>query len=154
MKYHHPVFFRLYDSTSTVFAVQNYYQQATITLSGIPYQFLDFSSSELVATLSADTNSVSVTLPAITAAVLALEGGIAEGWLAQIIVHRFQADTAPDTPPGGQVVMADIIGEVIGGGAPNDATITLEIGSALAPIGSQVPPRVFTPTLVGVPCRL
>lgn len=149
-----PAFLRIYDSTSTVFAVQNFYQQGNITVSGEDYQFLPFSTSELPATLSADQATVTLTMPAINAASLALEGALSDGWLAQLTVYRFEADAAPDAPPSSQTTLITLTGEVTGGALPSASTLTLELGSALAPLGAQVPPRVFSPSLVGIPCRL
>jgi hypothetical protein len=150
---HHPAFLRIYLDTTTFWAVQNYYQGTTITSGGVDYQYLDFSTGDIVADRSADSGSLQVALPAITTAVLTVEQGIANGYLGELTVYRFSADAAPTSPPSGQAVLLTFIGEVVGGGSNFDSTVTLELGSALAPLGSQVPPRRFTSELVGTPCR-
>lgn len=151
---HHPVFLRIYDSNTTYWAVQNYYQGEAITQDGVSYQYLDFSMGDIVVDRSADYNSLTITLPAITTAVLTVEQGIASGYLADLTIYRFTAEAGPTSPPVGQTTLLEFIGEVVGGGSNFDTTIDLEIGSALAPLGSQVPPRLFTSALVGTPCRL
>jgi hypothetical protein len=150
---HHPAFLRIYIGTTTFWAVQNYYQGTTITSDGVDYQYLDFSTGDIVADRSADSGSLQVTLPAITTAVLMVEQGIANGYLGELTIYRFTAETGPAAPPLGQTVLLTFIGEVIGGGSNFDSTVTLELGSALAPLGSQVPSRRFTSELVGIPCR-
>lgn len=155
MTIHHATFLLFYDSTGTAqFGVQNYYQQATITIDSVDYQLLPFDVGELASTQSADTSAVTITLPALTSVVAAVEAGLAAGWLANLRIFRFEAATAPDTPPASQTVLLDFIGEINGGNSNFESSITVEIGSALAPLGSQVPPRLFTSALVGVPCRL
>lgn len=155
MTTHHATFLRFYDAGGTTqFAIQNYYQQATITVEGAEYQYLPFDPGDLTSTQSADTATVSINLPALTTVVASFEAGLSAGWLVQLRIFRFEAATAPETPPAGQTTLIDLIGEINGGGSSFDTNVTVEIGSALAPLGSQIPPRLFTSTLVGVPCRL
>lgn len=156
MTVHHPQFLRIWDpaTDSTQFAVQNFYQQATISEGGDDYQYLDFSVEGLASTGSADQAEVAITMPAITLAVAVAEEALAGGFLARLRVCRFEADTAPNSPPGGQTTLLELVGEVAGGGSKFDSTLTLAIGSALEALGAQVPPRKFTSALVGVPCRL
>ena len=150
---HHPAFLRIYSGSTTYWAVQNYYQGVPITNAGVPHQYLDFRLGDITADRSADFSSLTVTLPAITSAVEVIEQGIANGHLAQLTIYRFTAETGPTSPPAGQTVLWSFIGEVVGGGSDFDSTVTMELGSALAPLGSQVPPRRFTSDLVGTPCR-
>lgn len=150
---HHPAFLRIYSGGTTYWAVQNYYQGAPITNAGVVHQYLDFSLGDIVADRSADFSSLTVTLPAITTAVETVEQGIANGYLGELTIYRFTAETGPTSPPLGQAVLWSFIGEVVGGGSNFDSTVTMELGSALAPLGSQVPPRRYTSELVGTPCR-
>jgi hypothetical protein len=50
-------------------------------------------------------------------------------------------------------VVAEFIGEVVGGSS-DFYSITMKLGSSLASVGAQVPPRRFTADLIGTPCRL
>jgi hypothetical protein len=60
---------------------------------------------------------------------------------------------ATTTPLPDQTLVAAFTGEVVG--ASGDmTTITMELGSSLAPVGAQVPPRLFTTRLIGVPAKL
>lgn len=154
MTVHHPAFLRIYDGGTTLMALQNYYINGSITVSGDDYQFLDFSIGEVSSTVTADSSSLQITLPALTTVVLEIENALATGLLARLLIYRFEADEAPDSPPEGQTTLIDFIGEVVNASSPFDSRITMELGSALAPIGSQVPPRRFTSALIGVPARL
>jgi hypothetical protein len=42
---------------------------------------------------------------------------------------------------------------VVGAGGAFES-LRLELGSSLAPVGAQVPPRTFTTRLIGAPCKL
>ncbi len=154
---HHATFLKLWETTTGAaqFTVQNFYQNGTITVSGDQYQFLDFQIGEMVATSgSADQSELTITLPGLTAASTALTQGLSEGWLATVTVYRFVAATPPMAPPAGQTIILQPVGEVIGGSEEFPSGVTLLIGSALESLGAQVPPRRFTSSLVGTPCRL
>lgn len=155
MTVHTPVFLRLWDPVggSTVFAVQDFYH-STITVSGVDYQFLDFSVSGLAITASSDANDVTVSLPALTTAVETAARGTGQ-LLASITCYTFEADTAPDTPPGGQTTLIQFVGLLTGWALPDfDTQLTLTIGSPLSPIVAQFPPRRYSSAIVGTPCRL
>lgn len=154
MTVHHPAFLRLYDNNGTTLALQNYYMNGNVAINGDIYQFLDFSIGDVTSSISADTSNMQITLPALTTVVLQIELALAQGLLGRLVVYRFEADAAPNSPPAGQTVLIDVIGEAANANSRFDSSITLELGSALAPIGSQVPPRRFTSELVGVPARL
>jgi hypothetical protein len=154
MTVHHPAFLQLFQGSDTFLAVQNYYLTGSVLADGVEYQFLDFSASGMTSSTNADSSTTQVTLPALTTVILQTEQALAQGWLARLRIYRFEADAGPTSPPSGQTTMVDIIGEVTGAASPSDAIMTLEIGSALAPIGAQIPPRRFTSALVGVPARL
>lgn len=155
MTVHSPVFLRLWDPVggSTVFAVQDFYH-STITVSSVNYQFLDFSVSGLATMASADANDVTVSLPALTTAVETAARGTGQ-LLASVTVYHFEADTAPDTPPGGQTTLVQFVGMLSSWALPNfDSELTLTIGSPLSPIVAQFPPRRYSSAIVGTPCRL
>jgi hypothetical protein len=152
----HAVFLRLWEPTTndTGLALQSFYRQGPVTIGADSYQFLDFIVNGLANTGNADQTDLTITLPGLTAISTAADDAMAEGWLATVTIYRFDLPTRPDTPPPGQVVLLEAIGEVTGGGEDFPATVTITVGSALESLGAQVPPRRFTTALVGTPCRL
>jgi hypothetical protein len=53
----------------------------------------------------------------------------------------------------GQVLEASFLGQVTGATATL-TRMTIQLGSALDPVGYQVPPRSLTTLMIGVGCRL
>ena len=70
-----------------------------------------------------------------------------------IFVFEFDSRNENAAPTGVQTTIINFLGEVIGLGGTFTA-LTVDLGSSLAPIGSQAPPRKFTTFLVGAPIRL
>jgi hypothetical protein len=56
-------------------------------------------------------------------------------------------------PQSSQALIASFVGEIIGIGG-SFTELTIELGSSLAPVGAQAPPRNFTSILIGAPLRL
>ena len=155
MTTHRPTFLRIYEpvTDSTAFAVQNYYH-STITVSGVGFQFLDFSVEGLQSTYNADQNELTVTLPALTTAVDVAARGTGT-LLAEVTVYNFEAATAAEAPPVGQVTLLQFVGLLASWELPNfDTTLAVTIGSALSPVGAEFPPRRYSSAIVGIPCRL
>jgi hypothetical protein len=155
MTTHRPTFLRIYEDTtsSTAFSVQNYYH-STITVSGVAFQFLDFSVEGLQSTSTADQNQITVTLPALTTAIDVAARGTGS-LLAEVTVYSFDSATAPESPPVGQVTLLQFVGLLAGWDLPNfDTTLAITIGSILSPIGAEFPPRRYSSVVVGIPCRL
>lgn len=150
-----PLFLRIWEpiSGSTAFAVQNYYH-STISSGGVDYQFLDFDVDSLASTGNADANDVTVTMPALTTAVETASRGTGQ-FMATLTAYWFEADTAPETPPGGQTTLVQFVGLLSSWALPNfDSDLTLTIGSPLSPIVAQFPARRYSSAIIGTPCRL
>lgn len=154
MTTHRPVFLRVWEpiTGSTAYSVQNFYH-STITVDSILYQFLDFDVSNLATTANADTNEITVNMPALTGAV-DMAGRGAGQYLATVTVYNFDATTAPEAPPVGQTTLLQFIGILDRWELPSMATLTLTIGSPLSPIDAQFPPGRYSSAIVGIPCRL
>jgi hypothetical protein len=154
MTTHRPVFLRVWEpiTNSTAYSVQNFYH-STIAAGGIPYQFLDFDITDLAITANADTNEITVTMPALTGAV-DMAGRGAGQYLASVTVYTFDATTAPEGPPVGQATLLQFIGILDRWELPSMATLTITIGSPLSPIDAQFPLGRYSSAIVGIPCRL
>lgn len=117
------------------------------------YKFLEFRCAGIVATQQGDQGELTVTLPATPDVVDAVNDATGTGRLVAVRFYEFDAALGDDAPNGSEELIAQFVGEVIGGDA--DAySYTLRLGSSLASIGAQVPPRRFTSELIGTPCRL
>ena len=95
-----------------------------------------------------------ITLPALPSTRAMVQRALAGVWLATVAVYSFPDDGTNDTgPPAAMDLLASTIAEVVAASATLE-TMTITLGSALAPLGAQFPPRTATTALIGVPCRL
>jgi hypothetical protein len=147
-------YMRIFDSAGTTyFRWQSYYVGSTVTWSSQSWEYHPFSARGLVSGQTGGASSLQVTIPATPAAVQAIEAALANVRLVEILQYSFDPTVNNATPQGGQTLMASFIGEVVGAGG-DFSQITFQLGSILAPIGAQVPPRKYTSILIGAPCRL
>lgn len=146
-------YLRLYSGGATFNRWQNYYVGAAATWSGANWDWLPFEVQGLSEGQSGDEGGLSVTLPATAAVMADVQLAVRDGWLAEVSVYEFDILLGNTSPQPGQVLVASALGEVVGAGGSFES-IRLEIGSALSPLGAQVPPRTFTTRLIGPPCKL
>ena len=98
---------------------------------------------------------LSIVIPATPEVVSEIEDTVRASRLMGIYSYEF--DTLQ---PGGEIAPLDdqtfvaaIVGEVVGARSTLES-IEVELGSSLSPVGAQIPPRLFSTQLVGVPCKL
>lgn len=103
--------------------------------------FYPFDVSEMAATLTGSMDPIEVTLPAARDVLITVESAIAAAWTAEVYLDR----------NGVQDLV--FVGEVLGG-ACDESTFVVEIGSSLASVGKQVPPRLYSEALIGEPPKL
>jgi hypothetical protein len=132
---------------------QNYYVNASVVWDGGTWQWLPFDADGFVEGQTGDEGGITVTLPATALVMREVDAAIRAAWLAELQVYEFDLFDGNDAPQSGQDLVASFIGEVVGASGGFES-ITLELGSGLAPVGAQVPPRTCTTRLVGVPCKL
>lgn len=128
---------------------QNYYLNSSVSYAGKAWAYQDFSCDGLA---NGQQQSVSLTLPATPLVLGMVSSATAEGWLIEVSNYQFDFLVSDTAPQSDQSISGSFLGEVIGarGGLYE---ITLELGSSLAPVGAQFPPRQLTTQLVGSPCR-
>lgn len=131
---------------------QNYYVDQAIIWQYVPWTFVRFRAGGLTAGVSGDEASITIEAPAILRVRLTFEAALRNGHLIQLRQYQFDP-LAVTQPPAGQVLQAQFLGQTVGGGA-NLTTMRLQLGSALAPIGRQVPPRSLTTLIMGAGARL
>ena len=95
-----------------------------------------------------DESNVTVTAAATSMVLDAFEAAILQGRLVDLSIYQFNSDSGNDSPQTSQQLVAGYTGQVTGGAATL-TSLTLQLGSALAPVGAQVPPRKFTTAIMG-----
>jgi hypothetical protein len=148
-------YLRIYEGTFTHRRWQNGYINSTVTWAGGSWPFLDFNCDGLIDGADSDEGGLSVTLPATPEAIAEVEAALALTRLVELTVYEFDElqPGATIAPLADQVLVASHVGEVVGASGVME-NLTIEIGTSLTPIGPQIPPRMFTSRLVGVPCKL
>lgn len=131
---------------------QNYYHDQAVSWQGASWTFVRFRAGGLTAGVSGDEASIVIEAPAILRVRRAFEAALRNGHLIQLSQYQFDP-LAATQPPSGQVLQAQFLGQAVGGGA-SLVTMRLQLGSALAPIGRQVPPRSLTTLIMGAGARL
>jgi hypothetical protein len=146
-------FLRLYDGSASYFRWQNYYINQAVGWSGALWSYQAFAADGFTAGQTGDESSIAVTLPATTMVVDAVQASLAAGWMAELLLYEFDLFDGLVAPPTGQVLVDSFVGEVVGAGG-SFLELTLQLGSSLAPVGAQLPPRKFSTRLIGVPLQL
>lgn len=147
-------YLRLYDLTGTTYTRwQSYYSNVTVTFGGLQWLYMPFIADGFTSGITPAEANVSVTAPATSSVIVAFETAISKGWLAELNIYEFDPTINNNAPQDGQALLASYTGQVVGGQA-SLTTVTLQLGSALSPVGAQIPPRVFTTTLIGKGCKL
>ena len=143
-------YLRIFDSAGiTYFRWQSYYVGSTVAWGGQSWEYHPFSAKDLAS----GPSTLDVTITATPAAVQAIEAALKNVRLVEIQQYSFDPTAGNDAPQSGQTLIASFTGEVVGAGG-NFYQINFQLGSILAPIGAQVPPRKYTTFLIGAPCRL
>ena len=146
-------YLRIFDQGGTYQRWQSRYINATVSLDSQSWEYQQFDADALVDGQTGDEGGVPVTLPATASVVSAINTAIRNARLVEITIYEFDTLLGDDGPNASNALIASYVGEVVGGSATLE-TVSIELGSSLAPIGSQVPPRKFTSRLIGSPCKL
>jgi hypothetical protein len=146
-------YLRIYDSGGTTYnRWQSYYANDSVTWAGFKWLYVPFIADGITAGISGDESNVSVSTAATSMALTAFLNGIKEGRLIDLTMYEFDSLEGNDAPQAGQTLIAAYTGQIIGGSATL-TSLTLQLGSALAPVGAQVPPRIFTTGIMGAGIR-
>jgi hypothetical protein len=73
---------------------------------------------------------------------------ISDGRLVDLSIYQFDSTINNNTPQAGQELVAAYTGQVVGGNG-GLTSLTIQLGSALSPVGAQVPPRRLTLAIMG-----
>lgn len=142
-------YLRIYDITGITYQRwQSYYSGKTVNWSNASWQYVPFIADGIMAGISGDESGVTITAPATTYVVRAFESALAVGKLADLSIYQFDTLLGNNTPQNAQQLVAAFTGQIVGasGGL---TSITVQLGSALSPVGAQIPPRKFTTAMIG-----
>jgi hypothetical protein len=147
-------FLRIYDTAGVTYQRwQSYYANTTVSWSSASWSYVPFIADGFTAGISGDEANVSISAPATSLVMGAFENAIRNGYLAELSIYQFDTLLGNSTPQAGQTLVGSYTGQVVGGSA-GLTSITLQLGSALSPVGAQIPPRTFTTAIMGKGCRL
>ena len=144
-------YLRLYDAQNTYQRWQSYYVNITVTWDSAAWVYQAFSADGIAAGSTGDESGMTITLPATGLVMDAVDDAIANGWLADLSIYQFDSLLGNESPQAGQELIASFTGEIVGARATL-TSITLELGSAVSPVGAQIPPRKLTTRIMGKGC--
>ena len=146
-------FLRIFSGAITYQRWQSYYVNTSVTWESSSWAYQPFDADGITAGEVQSESSISIRLPATTNAVTVALQALNEAQLAELRFYEFNTLLGNSAPQAGQTLIASYLGEVVGvkGGL---TSIELELGSSLAPVGAQVPPRSYSTRLIGAPCQL
>lgn len=130
------------------------YWNASVVFQSEQWQYMQFDCPQMSdGDLGAERN-IGIVMPATTRIMAVIDQALAGGWLAQLRMYEFDSDAGASGPPsGGMTLIAQFDGQAISARS-NLTGVTLDLGTALAPVSATAPPRVLTTRLMGVGARL
>lgn len=146
-------YLRIFDNAGTYLRWQNFYVNQTVTLSSASWSYFPFTADGMTAGAPGTEADLSLQMPATTTAVDAFSAAISNNRLLELKVYEFDSRLSQTAPQAGQILIASLVAEVVAVSGTL-TTLTIKLGSGLAPVGAQVPPRKFTNKLIGAPIRL
>lgn len=142
-------YLRIYDTGGTTYnRWQSYYANTSVTWAGAKWLYVPFIADGITAGISGDESNVTVTSAATSMVLEAFEAAMREGRLVDLSIYAFDSLVSNDVPQAEQDLVAAYTGQVVGGRSTL-TSLTLQLGSALSPVGAQVPPRKFTTAIMG-----
>lgn len=146
-------FLRIFSGSITYHRWQSYYANSTVTWAAQQWAYQPFNADGIVAGGVESEGSLTVGLPVTSITLPAIREALRNGYLVEIEQYQFDPQLGNTAPQPTQQLTARYVGEVVG----MKGTLTflnVGLGSSLAPIGIQVPPRTMTSQLIGVPAQL
>lgn len=147
-------YLRIYDTAGVTYSHwQSYYSNTTVTWNSAAWSYVPFIADGFTAGIGSEESNINITAPATSVVIAAFESAISNGRLVDLSIYQFDTTAGNTSPQAGQELVATYTGQVVGGSS-GLTTITLQLGSALSPVGAQIPPRKFTTAIMGPGCRL
>ena len=146
-------FLRIFDTSTTHVRWQSYYVNQTVTLDSNSWAFMPFSANGITETGAAGGQTLSIELPATNSVVAQAQAAINNGRFLELQVYEFDNLGDHSAPQATQTLIAEFTGQILSI-TGSFTRLNLELGSALAPVGAQVPPRKYNTYLIGAPLRI
>lgn len=146
------LYLRLFSGATDYQRWQAYYVNQAITFSGKTWNYHPFTADTFTGG-STPGERFTLQVPATNQAVQTFTYALGLNWLCEVQLYEFNTLATQVAPSASQVLIASVFGEVIevGGGF---TSLSVTLGSGLAPVGAQAPPRTYTTALVGTPLRI
>lgn len=142
-------YLRIYDAGGTTYQRwQSYYANTSVTWSSATWNYVPFIADGITAGSSGTEESVSITAAATGLVLEAFLAAISDGRLVDLNIYQFDSNVGNNAPQAGQELVASYTGQVVGGNG-GLTSLTIQLGSALSPVGAQVPPRKLTLAIMG-----
>jgi len=146
-------YLRIFDEATTYTRWQSYYIGQTVTWQAASWSYHPFNADGLIGGTSGSDVGVSIDVPATSVAVQAFTDALSNNYLCQLLIYEFNSLRQQSGPPASQLLIGSYVGEVTGING-SFSLLQVQLGSSLAPVGAQTPPRKYTNYLVGAPIRL
>lgn len=139
------------------FAWQNYEPGYNYIVGGVGYVFRPFTISDIVEASSGSAASMQIQMPISSESVKLLKDGlnVSGPWTVEVVVRMFapKSDGKLSTSTSVKTTIASFQAEMIAGSI-DEKSVTIEVGTRLDAVESQIPPRIFSANLVGRPPKL
>ena len=129
------------------------YWSGTVTFGGQSWEEVQFDAPAVTDGDPGAERNITIVMAATGKVTQAIESALAAGWLAQLQMYDFDTATALTGPPSGMRLIAQFDGQAVSAKA-TATSFLLNLGTALAPVGATVPPRILTTALMGIGARL
>tara|TARA_R110000772_G_scaffold118560_2_gene224203 strand:- start:602 stop:1054 length:453 start_codon:yes stop_codon:yes gene_type:complete len=133
---------------STLFRWQNFWLTYTVD----SHTYYAFAPGSIASSQDGAASEVSIEVPLNSENITLLENGASLKYTADISMYKF-TPTADGSPPASKTKVAGFFGQIVGGSL-SDTSISLSIGTSLDAVEAQIPPRIFTSLLIGIPPKL
>lgn len=146
-------FLRIFSGLTTYHRWQSYYANTSVVWDAQQWAYQSFNADGIVAGGGESEGSLTIGVPVTSITLPAIRQALQYGHLVEIQQYQFDPQLGNLAPQTTQQLITSYLGEVIG--MKGRLTwLEVELGSSLAPIGIQVPPRTMTSQLIGVPAQL
>lgn len=145
-------YLRIFDNSGTYLRWQAYYVNQTVSWDSASWEYHPFTANGIISGAGSG-NNITIEVPATNEAVTAFTAALDNNRLCGIRMYEFDSIIGQAAPPSGQTLIGSFIGEIVRISG-SFVSLSITVGSSLAPVGAQVPPRKFTNLLIGSPLKL
>jgi len=143
---------RVFSGSTIYLRWQNYYVNTSLSFLSQTWEFFPFEFGGISESAAPGGNELTISVPATSTVISAFSEAQASLSLCEVTLYEFSAYDSQSVAPTTYTVVASHLGQVLDlGGSFIDLQIGL--GTVLSPVGSQVPPRTYSTSLIGSPLR-